>query len=78
MLVLACGVIGLYFLRFWAKSRDRLFFYFSLSFWILGLNWLALAFARRDEPQTALYAIRLLAFALIMLGIWHKNRVPST
>ena len=77
MQVLACGVIGLFFMRFWRKTADRLFFFFSLSFWILGMNWLVLAFADKDEPQTAYYAIRLVAFALILVGIWQKNRVPS-
>ncbi|HEY3243733.1 MAG TPA: DUF5985 family protein [Phycisphaerae bacterium] len=72
--VMAAFVIGLFFLRFWKKSRDRLFVYFSLAFWMMGLNWVALAFSQRDEAQTALYIIRLLAFGIILLGIWDKNR----
>jgi hypothetical protein len=79
-LVMAAGVIGLFFLRFWYKTRDRLFAFFAAAFWLLGANWLLLAMARRDEPQTALYAIRLLSFGMILLGIWNKNRgqSPST
>lgn len=71
---MASVVIGLLFLRFWKKTRDRLFFFFALAFWLLGVNWLSLAVVDRDEPQTALYAVRLLAFALIIIGIWIKNR----
>jgi len=71
---MACCVIGLFFLRFWRRTRDRLFFYFSMAFWVLGFNWFMLAFANQDEPQTALYAVRLVAFGLIILGIWGKNR----
>jgi hypothetical protein len=72
--VLACGAAGLFFLRFWRKTRDRLFAVFAVAFWTLGLNWLALAFTHRDEVRTALYVIRLLAFLLIFAGILDKNR----
>ena len=75
-IAMACGTIGLFFLRFWRRTRDRLFMFFALAFWLLCLNWLALAFADRDEPQTALYAVRLLAFGLIIVAIWDKNRRP--
>jgi hypothetical protein len=72
--VLACGTAGLFFLRFWRKTHDRLFVVFAVAFWTLGLNWLALAFTTRDEVRTALYVIRLLAFLLILAGILDKNR----
>ena len=73
-LVMASAVAGVYFLRFWRKTRDRLFAMFAASFWILGLNWLLLAFAKHEEPNTGFYAIRLVAFALILLAIADKNR----
>lgn len=76
-LVMGSAVVGLFFLRFWTKSRDRFFLYFALSFWILGVNWWFIAFAAQDEPQTALYSLRLVAFGLIILGIWEKNRQPA-
>ena len=69
-----CVLIGLFFLRFWRKAKDRLFLAFAISFWLMGINWLALVQANRDEPQTALYLVRLLAFAVLLLGIWDKNR----
>ena len=72
--VMACGVAAVFFLRFWRKTRDRLFALFSLAFWLLMLNWLALAFTVRDEVRTALYAIRLVAFLVILLAIFDKNR----
>ena len=72
--VMACSVAGLFFLRFWRKARDRLFAIFAVAFWLLGLNWLALAFINQDEVRTALYGVRLLAFGFILLGIWDKNR----
>ena len=35
-LALGCSVVGLFFLRFWTLSRERLFFYFMLAFWVLA------------------------------------------
>ncbi len=73
-IVMACAAAGLFFLRFWRKTRDRLFAIFAIAFWTLGLNWLALAFINQDEVRTALYVVRLLAFLLILFGILDKNR----
>lgn len=72
--VLACGVAGLFFLRFWRKTHDRLFAIFAIAFWTLGLNWLALGFTQKDEVKTALYVVRLAAFLFILYGILDKNR----
>lgn len=76
-IVLACAVAGLFFLRFWRKTRDRLFLIFAIAFWTLGANWLALAFTNQDEVRTILYIVRLLAFLLILVGIIDKNRARS-
>ena len=73
-IVLACGVAGLYFLRFWRKTRDRLFALFAVAFWVLGANWLLLAFINQDEVRTWLYVIRLCAFLVILYAILEKNR----
>jgi hypothetical protein len=74
-LVMACAVSGLFFLRFWRKTRERLFAIFAVAFWMLGLNWALLAFAAADEVRSLLfYLIRLLAFILILIGIIDKNR----
>ena len=73
-IVLACGVAGLYFLRFWRKTRERLFSLFAIAFWVLGANWLLLAFINRDEVRTWLYVIRLCAFLVILYAILEKNR----
>lgn len=74
ILVTACFVAGLFFLRFWRRTRDRLFLIFATAFWMLGLNWLALAFTTRDEVQTRWYVVRLAAFLLILAAVIDKNR----
>ena len=74
-LVMACAAAGLFFLRFWRKTRDRLFAIFAIAFWLMGINWLALSFTEPDyEFRPALYLIRLLAFVLIIAAIVDKNR----
>ena len=72
--VASCLFVGMFFLRFWRKSGDRLFAIFAIAFWIMGLNWLLLAFIQKDEVRTLLYLLRLGAFVLILLGIIDKNR----
>lgn len=71
---MSCLVIGLFFLRFWRKSGDRLFLYFTIAFWLLGINWLALEILNIEELRTPIYAVRLVAFTVILTGILDKNR----
>lgn len=72
--VTCCLIAGLFFCRFYIQARDRLLLIFAIAFWVLGLNWLMLAFSQRDEIRTVLYVVRLLAFLLILSGILDKNR----
>jgi hypothetical protein len=66
---------GLFFLRFWRRSRDTLFAYFAAAFWILGAQRLGLAWTGEEyEYTTIFYIIRLTGFLLILMGIWQKNR----
>jgi membrane-associated PAP2 superfamily phosphatase len=71
-------VAGLFFLRFWRKSRDGLFAAFAIAFWLLGLNQALLAFSSVPvEERTWLFLLRLAAFLLILAAIWRKNaRAP--
>jgi hypothetical protein len=73
-IVVCCLVAGLFFFRFYSRTHDRLLAIFATAFWVLGLNWLALAFSTKDEIRTALYVVRMLAFLLIIFGIVDKNR----
>ena len=68
-------VAGLFFLRFWKRTRDNLFIAFALAFWLLGLTQALLAFSNVPvEERSWLYLLRLAAFALILVSIWFKNR----
>lgn len=74
-IMMACWVVGLFFLRFWNRTHDRLFAIFSLAFGIMGLERLLLGFHHTpNEAHPGLYVIRLTAFVLIIIGIVDKNR----
>jgi hypothetical protein len=74
-IVMGYGVAGLFFLRFWRETRDRLFLIFAGAFWLLGAQRLALAFSGNVvEDDTGLYLVRLFAFLLILGAIVDKNR----
>ena len=75
-LAMASGVVGLFFLRFWKTLGDRLFLFFALAFWVLAAEWAVLGGLQEAMPETRnyVYLPRLLAFTLIVAGIWDKNR----
>lgn len=68
-------VIGVFFLRFWRRTRDTLFLIFAVAFWLMAANQLApslLGIPR--ESQGGVYLLRLAAFVLIIGGVLWKNR----
>jgi hypothetical protein len=78
-LVMGTLVVGLFFLRYWRATGDRLFVMFALAFWALGVNWLGLALlATTHEARMAFYLLRLLAFVLILAAIDDKDRSART
>jgi hypothetical protein len=72
-IAMGCWVIGLFFLRFWVTTHDRLFGIFAMSFWGLGLERVFPALEFWDEGQGTQYLVRLSAFLLILLAIIDKN-----
>lgn len=74
-LMMACLVTGIFFIRFWLKTYDRLFLIFSISFFLLALERLVLGYTgSNSEPMPQVYYIRLSAFVLILVAIIDKNR----
>jgi len=67
-------VIALFFLKYWKRTRDRLFLFFSAAFWILSLNWMGLALLNpSQESRHWIFVVRVIGFACILLGILAKN-----
>lgn len=78
---LLCMVAALLLLRFYIRTRDRLFLLFAIAFAILGLNNVLFMFTVNrftEEPEQPghplVYVPRLLAFGLILFAIIDKNR----
>ena len=70
---------GLFFLRFWRRTSDRLFLAFGAAFFLFALNQALVALsapAAVDYPredQSVFYLLRFAGFALIIGAIIAKN-----
>jgi hypothetical protein len=74
-IAMAYAVAGLFFLRYWARTRDRLFLVFALAFWLLGATRIVMAAINQfEETATYINWVRFAAFVLILLAILDKNR----
>ncbi|MBN8421062.1 MAG: hypothetical protein J0L73_19245 [Verrucomicrobia bacterium] len=68
-------VIAWFFLRFWKRTRDRLFLYFSAAFTILMTERIVRAVMVVDnEWAPYVYLMRLAAFVTIIAAVVDKNR----
>ena len=68
-------IVGLFFMRFWTRTRDGLFLAFALAFWLLGLGQALLTLTDIPiEERSPLYLLRLAAFLLILVSVAMKNR----
>ncbi|MDB5622949.1 MAG: hypothetical protein JWR39_1512 [Devosia sp.] len=68
-------ISGLFFVRFWARTRDLLFAAFAAAFWLLAANQALLALSDLPvEERSWMYLLRLAAFVIIILAIALKNR----
>lgn len=62
------------FLRFWRKTRDRLFLAFGVAFALLSVNQLLATFIDAgDENVVYAYVLRVLGFILILAAIVDKS-----
>lgn len=67
-------VAGLFFLKFWRRTRDGLFLAFSAAFGLLGLAAaLPILLDTPHEERSGIYLIRLAAFVLIIVAVLGKN-----
>ncbi|HYF14081.1 MAG TPA: DUF5985 family protein [Phycisphaerales bacterium] len=73
MLVMGALTAALFFVHFWRKSSDRLFLYFAGCFLLLALNWFLLVVFSGPEERPMLFALRIVAFGLLITGILDKN-----
>jgi hypothetical protein len=76
LLTMASAVSALFFLRYWTRTRDRLFGFFSLAFAVMAVEWANHLGIQRELEATEyrVYVLRFIAFMIIMVGIIDKNR----
>jgi hypothetical protein len=67
-------VVAAFFLRFWGRTRERLFLAFSAAFALMAVNQaLPVILNIPQEERGGIYLIRLLAFLLIIVAVVGKN-----
>lgn len=75
--VLTAGflALGLFFLKFWRRTRDGFFALFAAAFVLLAANAFASALTGPHSENTnpSIYLLRLCAFVLIIVAIVRKN-----
>lgn len=68
-------ISGLFFIRYWVRTRDMLFAAFAAAFWLLGANQTLLALSALPvEERSWMYLLRLAAFVIIITAVALKNR----
>lgn len=75
--MLGSWVVGAFFMRFWTKTKDRLFFHFGLAFYLFTIERALLSLTLAppsSEAYSLLYLFRLVGFLLIIYAIIDKNR----
>ncbi|HEY5792616.1 MAG TPA: DUF5985 family protein [Chthoniobacterales bacterium] len=71
-------IAAVFFLKFWRKTRDRLFSLFALAFTFFALNQVAAVFLDLStERGSFAYLLRITGFVLILFAIIEKNRTPK-
>jgi hypothetical protein len=72
-IAMASLVACLFFRQFYLSSRDRLFALFSVAFLLLGIERAFALLRTAQEPESAIYFIRLTAFVIILGAVIDKN-----
>lgn len=67
------AIAGLFFLRFWARTRDIFFALFAAAFWLFALNTGVVVLFGINDDRSLAYLLRLCAFGLIIAAIFTKN-----
>ena len=74
-IMLGAAAVGLFFLKYWLTTRDRLFLLFGLAFFFLSLErWMMVLVHPSHEMRPYVFGVRLLAFVLIGAAIVDRNR----
>ena len=74
LIAMAYLLAGVFFLRFWRRTRDVLFAAFAGAFALFALNQGLVALSGLEGDERGwLYLLRLAGFSLIIAAILNKN-----
>jgi hypothetical protein len=68
------ATIALIFLRYWTRTRDSLFAAFAIAFGCFALSRVAASLLAADDDAVWAYALRCVAFGVILVAVISKNR----
>ena len=72
---MGCVAAATFFVRFWRESDDRLFACLAVSFWIFAVNYALLGLLPfADDRRAYAFALRIIGFVAILIGIMAKSR----
>jgi len=67
-------IAGLFFFRFWSRTRDRLFAIFGVAFLLMALNEAFVDVSGSPTNEVVLaYVLRIIAFLMLIVGIVAMN-----
>jgi hypothetical protein len=67
-------VAGLFFFRFWSRTRERLFVIFGAAFWLLAINQVLTNVSGPPSEELAYaYILRIVGYLMLIAGIVAKN-----
>lgn len=72
-LTISCVIAAVFFLRYWATTRDRFFLWFTAAFLVFAVNWVLIGFRVGGENTHVVFIVRLVGFLLIIAAIVGKN-----
>lgn len=72
---MACLAVAAFFVRFWRESADRVFACLAAAFVIFAINYGLLGLLPyADDRRTYAFALRLIGFVAILVGVMVKGR----
>ena len=67
------AMVGLFFLRIWGRTADRLHLAFALAFDLLAINQAITTWIGDDERVAYGYLLRVIAFSMIIIALLGRS-----
>jgi DNA segregation ATPase FtsK/SpoIIIE-like protein len=73
MVMMGFMVAGLFFFRFWSRTRERLFAIFGVAFFLMALNEVFVDVTSPTNELVFAYVLRIIAYLMLIVAIVVKN-----